>query len=289
MARARRARRRAVAMLAVLSTAAAALIVSRLLLSPGVPPAQAEAVATIERLDGGGTVLRSPDGAARPAGAAATTIRPGDRIETGRSGRVALRLSAGASLRIDRGTGARFVSSRSIELDAGALYVDGGRDSADLEIHTPFGVVSDVGTQFEVRVVVSAMRVRVRSGLVEVRRGSRMATVRPGTELTIDEAGWRQRQVLPYGPEWEWAGHLAPRFAIEGRPLAAFLDHVCREQGWTLTYGDAALARESSGIILHGSVHGLEPAEAVAVALATAGLAHRFQSGELVITRAVPR
>jgi hypothetical protein len=45
------------------------------------------------------------------------------------------------------------------------------------------------------------------------------------------------------------------------------------------------LAREASGIILHGSTEGLPPSDALAIVLATAGLSHRFKDGELFVTR----
>jgi len=84
----------------------------------------------------------------------------------------------------------------------------------------------------------------------------------------------------------DWTASLAPAFEIEGRALEPFLEHLCRERGWTLQYADAALAREASGIILHGSVDGLQPADALAVVFAASGLTHRFQRGELVVSRA---
>jgi ferric-dicitrate binding protein FerR (iron transport regulator) len=157
-----------------------------------------------------------------------------------------------------------------------------------LEVHTSFGVVRDIGTQFEVRVSDSSLRVRVRSGVVEVRRGPRgdeVSSARPGTELTVGPTGASSRAVMAYGPEWAWAASLAPAFEIEGRTLGAFLEHLCREQGWTLAYADPQLTRAASGIILHGPTTGLQPSEALAVVLATTGLTHRLRDGELLVAR----
>jgi hypothetical protein len=93
------------------------------------------------------------------------------------------------------------------------------------------------------------------------------------------------RKVSAHGPEWEWAVNLAPAFEIEGQPLAAFLEYLSREHGWTLRYADGALARDASSIVLHGSINGLQPRDALAVALTTSGLVYRFRDGDLLVSR----
>jgi ferric-dicitrate binding protein FerR (iron transport regulator) len=213
------------------------------------------------------------------------TVRTGQWLDTDETGRVALRLTDRTSVRLDTRTRARLLSSTIIELTGGALYVDAGRDSTGLEVRTPLGTAYDIGTQFEIRLRDSSLQLRVRTGLVELRRGDRSISARPGTELDVAAGAVVSRTVSAYGPEWEWAASLAPLFEIEGRPLSAFLEHLSREHGWTLRYADATLAHEVSGIILHGSVNGLQPREALAVALTTSGLHHRFQDGEVFVSR----
>jgi hypothetical protein len=74
---------------------------------------------------------------------------------------------------------------------------------------------------------------------------------------------------------------------IEGLPLASFLESMSREHGWTLGYGDPSLGREAAGIVLHGSVEGLSPRDALDVTLRTSGLTYRLADGELVVFRPV--
>lgn len=290
VARARRSRRGAIVAVVGLSMAAAALLMVRMTSSRIENfPLRAE-LATVERLEGdGGRVIVRGGSTAPVRLAVAGIIRAEDRIETGLFGRVGLRLPDNVSLRFDRASGGRLVSASRIELEAGAVYIDSGPDTPPLEVHTPFGIVRDIGTQFEVRVGVDALRVRVRSGIVEVRHGDVVSSARPGTELTLDHRGASTRAVLPYGSEWTWAAELGRTLTIEGQTLRAFVDHLCREQGWTAVYGDATLARDASGIILHGSAEGLQPTEALAVVLATTGLTYRLKDGELLITRPVER
>ncbi len=264
----RTARRRALVGVSLAALAATAVIAVLIMRSPGAGRAP-DAVATVER----------PLEVARPVGA-------GERIEAADERGLAIRLTSGESLRLDGGTSIRLVTGSVVELERGAVYVDSGRDGASrIEIQTPFGVVRDVGTQFEVRLTNASLRVRVRTGLVELQRGDEIVAARPGTELAVDASGVTRRVVEPFGRDWAWAAALAPGFAIEGRSLAAFLEHVCHEHGWTLVYADAELSREASGIVLRGSVDGLSPEDAVAVALATSGLTHRLADGRLEVSR----
>ena len=117
----------------------------------------------------------------------------GEWIETAADARVALRLGDGTSVRIDRGSRARLLAPTVIELASGAVYLDTGRDSTDLEVRTAFGTAHDIGTQFEVRLDLAAVRVRVRSGIVELRRSGESVSARAGTELTMSAGAAVQR------------------------------------------------------------------------------------------------
>jgi ferric-dicitrate binding protein FerR (iron transport regulator) len=272
--RRRALRRRALLGTALLASAATATLVVKVLTPRDVgAPTLAETIASVEQVEGDAGLTRG-DG-----------VRTGQWLETGARGRAALRLADGTSMRLDTDARARLLSPAILELTRGTVYLDTGERSTGLEVRTPFGVARDIGTQFEVRLTASSLRVRVRAGLVELRRGEQSVSARPGTEVTLGSGPANTRPVPAFGPEWQWAADLAPVFDIEGRSLAAFLGHLSREQGWTVRYADAQLARDASGIILHGSVRGLEPADAVAVALRTSALSHRFDNGELVVMR----
>jgi hypothetical protein len=289
VARTRRVRRRMMAAAALLPIAAALVLVLRIGLTRESPAPVAEIVATVERLEGDAArrnQANDANDAAPPRRLApGDVVRAGDQIEAAAGGRVGVRLASGASVRFDHESRARLVSPRRIELEAGALYVDSGPDSPGLEIATPFGLVRDIGTQFETRLAGASLRVRVRSGIVEVHRGAEVTSARPGTELTLGSGPAASRPIAPYGVEWAWMARLGPPFDIEGRSLAAFLEHVCREQGWTLVYADPRLAREASGIMLHGSTAGLSPSDALAIVLNTSGLTHRLEDGELEVAK----
>ena len=275
------------AAVALVGTAALVVVAVRL-----TTPAREEApvavavVATVDRAEG--VVDAVVDGAG-PEDARAlvpdTRVHADEWVTTGATGRVALRLTNGVSVRLDAGSRARLPTAMVIELTEGALYVDTGREVTGLEVRTPAGTARDIGTQFEIRVRESTLRVRVRTGVVEVWRDDRSIAAHPGTELTVTATGIVSGTVSSFGPEWEWVVGIAPEIEMDGRPLAAFLEAISREHGWRVRYTDDALAREATTIVMDGSAAGLAPHEAVSVAVTTSGLEHRLQDGEIVVSR----
>ena len=186
---------------------------------------------------------------------------------------------------LDRGSRARMLSASVIELSSGALYLDTDRTSGQFEVRTAVATARDVGTQFEVRLIDSALRLRVRTGVVELRDGPRSVSGRGGTEITFSAAGAVTRPIALNGPEWDWTASVAPPWEIEG--LGAFSVSRAHRTGARL---GSALCRccarqRSMGIILHGSVNGLPPREALAITITTSGLSHRLENGELVVFR----
>lgn len=266
-------RRRVWAAATLVATAATVVLLVRVGRVAEGPAPLGDVLATVERVEGTGSLWPG------------TAVRVGEWVETGATARATLRLGDGTSLRLDRGSRARLTAPTVIELTAGAAYLDTARDSTGLEVRTPLGTAHDIGTQFEVRLEESILRISVRSGIVELRRGGAPVAARAGTSLTVSATGAVSQAIAAHGPEWAWAASMAPAFAIEGRTVAAFLDHVGREQGWTLRYADAGLTRDASAIILHGSVAGLVPRDAVSVALSASGLGHRFDGEELLVFR----
>jgi ferric-dicitrate binding protein FerR (iron transport regulator) len=237
-------------------------------------PVPGEPVALVERIDGSLANV-----------AAGHRLGPGEWIETGAQARIALRLVDGTSVRLDAGSGARFLSARTIELAAGAVYVDTDQGAGGFEVRTPVATAHDIGTQFEVRVLRSGIRLRVRTGSVELRSGPRVVSGRPGTQIVLTEDAVVSESIAVHGSEWKWIADVAPSIEIEGMVLSGFLERISREHGWTLRYLEPGIAREAKRIVLHGSVQGLTAADAVAVATATSGLGHRIERGELVVFR----
>ena len=250
-------------------------------------------LATIEGLTGAVRLVSPPEfvgaGGDKPLGSSSFQIgdrvRVGDGVDTTSGGLASLRLSGGASVRVDRGTRLRLLSDTTLVLDSGAIYVDSSDGRAgSLEIRTQLGVARDIGTRFEVRINGAALRVRVRDGLVRLSQNRHTHDANSGDELTLDGHGSVVRRSVPvFGPEWAWAFALARPFELEGRSLRDFLDWIAGENGWQLRFADSAVEQKSLTTILHGSILGLTPNEALSAVLPTSGVEHSLDNGVLII------
>jgi ferric-dicitrate binding protein FerR (iron transport regulator) len=263
-----RRRRRALGVAALLAAAAGAFVLLRPVprRSPGLPPPVA-AVVEVSRTLG--------EGPASSPGllSVGTAVRAGDVVETKPASFLSLRSSAGASLRLDQGTRLRLVSALELNLERGALYVDSGDARHGLRVTTPLGAVTDVGTQFETRLLSSRLRIRVREGRVSVAGHGREETAAAGEELTLDGSGeLRRASVSVSGSAWDWALGLSPAFDVDGQTLGAFLARLGRETHWRFRFSPRSLESRAATIVLHGSLAGLEPEQALFSALATSGL-----------------
>ena len=287
----RRRRVRRAAVWTGIAAAAATLVmfISRFGGSPAPAPATL-AAASVARIGGphGAAYRVTPAGAVRPL-AVDEALAVGETIETGEPGRVALRFADGTSVRLDVSSRAALVEARAIELLKGAIYIDTGASAQRLEIRTPVGTARDIGTQFEVRLMDAKLRLRVRTGAVELSDRIRSVTGHAGTEILFSASEAESRPLAPFGAEWQWTVDVAPPIDIEGLALSTYLERLAREQGWTVQYVDSTLARDAGRIILHGSVAGLAPADALEVAIGTSGLAYRLDNGQLVVSRETSR
>lgn len=212
----------------------------------------------------------------------------GQALQTGPTGRGALALPGGVSARLDHDTQLNITGTGELTLEHGALYVDAGPAApavSRLDVITPTGSVRHVGTQYEVRLMGSGVRLRVREGRVEwhARTGGFEQSGR-GEQLMIAGDGTVERQAIPlYGEEWDWAAATAPGIEIEGLPLSHFLSWAGRELGREIVYATPAAATDAAGIVVHGSIAGLTPQQALNAVLATTRVHAVLTDGRLVV------
>jgi ferric-dicitrate binding protein FerR (iron transport regulator) len=144
-------------------------------------------------------------------------------------------------------------------------------------VMTRVGIIEHVGTEFEVVSTDQAVRIRVREGLIRLLGSVGAVTAPAGTELLARPGGrLSRRSVATYGRDWMWTAALAPDYEIEGRRLADFLQWVSRELGRQPDFADAHVREVADRTILHGSVRGREPLEALAIVLATTSLSYEI-------------
>jgi hypothetical protein len=224
-------------------------------------------------------------------GSESTNIGVGDQIlsqrdlSTGSEGQAAIRLSSGIAVRLGRGTRIRVLANDRLALDEGRLYIDtsGAPDSEMIEIQTRQGTARDLGTRFALVDIGDGVRVQVREGRVDVRRGTESWQADKGHELVLAENGSVTNTEIPvYGAGWEWVLETTPSFALEGSTLGDFLDWITSETGWSV-----ALPAEDEETVradrMHGSLDGLTLEESLQVVLSGAGLTGQVENGVLKI------
>jgi ferric-dicitrate binding protein FerR (iron transport regulator) len=214
-------------------------------------------------------------------------LHQGASLETSADGRAALELANGLSLRLDHGTRIILVATNEVEVRSGAVYVDARQSPINsLLIRTGAGMVRHLGTQYEVRLLDSGMRVRVREGRVELQsRAGSAVSVAQGEQLILSPDGDLQRSnISTIDGEWEWAATAAPGFASEDRPVREFLEWAARETGRELVFASAASEAEASRSMLTGSLAEFSPREALAAVLPTTRLRVSEQGTRLVVT-----
>jgi FecR protein len=269
-------------------TAAAVLLVavwlrpqSRSASAPSLPVE----VATATRVEGAAQVVQLSS-VARPLAAGARLI-VGAAIDTTPGGRAALQLGS-AFVRIKEGSRILLEAPSRVRLEQGTIYIDNdGRTSATerIEVSTTLGMIHDIGTQFEVDVASGVLQIRVREGEVRIDRPGAVVNVRQAEGVTLRAGTIERRGIARYGPDWSWVETLA-QFTVEGATLESFLHWVSRELGLTWRFADAAAERHGKAVVLHGSIDGLTPTDALKAILPTCGMSYQVRRDQLLIALA---
>lgn len=253
------------------------------------PEAAPPVIARLQKLTGELRIATDRGELATDLGAG---VPAGSTLETGAEGSAAaLEFADGRSLRLDSRTSVRFVSRAVVELEHGALYIDSGPGAGrGIEITTSLGVVREIGTRYEVRLDTAAgrplLRVRVRDGAVALSSDSGRHEATGGEELTRTAGGEVVRSASDvYGPSWEWVLAAAPRPAFEEMTLAALLEWVSAETGWTVRFAEPDLEILAAKTRLQGATSDWRPDEALDIYLPGSGLTQSIANGVLSIDR----
>jgi len=294
----------------VLFAAAASVVIAFAIWGPTRTPAPVPVPVLVAHID-------QVTGRATGSPAPYVSVGAGDAVMSGSTvttsaGTLAMTLTSGVHLRLDASSTARLDSNTDVALERGAVYVDSTDahpvgslspgtpaprlpGASPISIHTPAGLVRDIGTQFQVRIEVRlgglGVRIRVRDGEVRVTdtngvdvrasAGEELFSRPDGSGRAID-----RRPVAVAGSAWTWAERAAPLFSVEGKTLGAFLDWVSREGAWTVTFADSTLPATARAIKLSGRpdlLRGLTLAEALEVVLPTCGLRYRIDGDHRVV------
>ncbi len=194
--------------------------------------------------------------------------------------RMVLQMASGASVRLDAGTRLLMQSSSALKLESGTVYVDS--QGAKIELQTDWGMVTNVGTRYEVSVAPdkSWLRVRVREGAVQLADSqAKLQTISAGEELmtTADEP--IVNKLSPCGPEWQWTQdtRLRAPFNVEEPLLHDALSWAAAEGGWELKFASRALAANIASTTVFGDIKDGSLEEALQVWTRSSNLSYRIE------------
>ncbi|MDB6042073.1 MAG: hypothetical protein JWM63_624 [Gammaproteobacteria bacterium] len=218
---------------------------------------------------------------------AGSPVRVGDILTA--EGPALISLVGGGTLRITAATVVDVMGANEIRLERGMIYVDKPlAASGNLRVLTRAGTVEHVGTAFEILSNDQQVRVRVREGRIRLRSTSGDVMADAGTELLATPDGKvAQHSINTYGGDWIWVAALAPEYEIEGHPLLDFLQWVSRELGRPVKFADEHARDVAEHTILHGTVRGRAPLDALANVLTTTTLVYEMR-GETIWVQSSP-
>ena len=115
--------------------------------------------------------------------------------------------------------------------------------------------------------------ISIREGRVQIEGSQGASHGSAGEVLSILDGGSIQRtSIAPHDASWHWAIAAAPTFDIDNRPLSDFLDWIGRETGKRIVYASPQALQVAQGVVLRGSISGLDPESALAAVLSTTDL-----------------
>jgi ferric-dicitrate binding protein FerR (iron transport regulator) len=244
-------------------------------------------LARVESLDGGVEARGAGWLARKSQLVGGGSLAAGSTLRVAADGGVLLRLSPQLTVRLAANTRATFNAVDELELAEGQAFIDATPGAhAPLRVITPFGEVTHLGTQYQVRTGRDEVEIAVREGRAQFTTAGATRVAEAGQWLLHRGASAPVvGAIAPTDPRFEWIGKLPTEFRLEGATLAGFLAWFERETGLTAIYSDNIDAGQFTQVQLKGSIDDLQPLEALSLVLATADLAWHREGPKVVIEK----
>ena len=171
----------------------------------------------------------------------------GQKITTANPGGVTLDIS-GRQVSLDRSTQVQFKARHAITLLRGRIFFTDNNSAQQLEIHTRYGQLRDVGTAYEAAISDNSVVVIMRDGQVEIEHANDKQTITVhdglGEARRIDVNGiHHQPGRRTTSDAWDWHKRLREPLTLSGTTVADYLAWMARDQGFVLSYRSRAVAQ----------------------------------------------
>lgn len=190
------------------------------------------------------------------------------------SGELKLRLAAGTEL-IWNGDSA-------VQLTKGELYVDAQGDSS-LLVHTRFGSVADVGTQFMVTLLGNELQASVREGTIIVASDGSQHTASPreneAAVIVLSNDGVRQHFETKSNARWDWVHNTPTRY--ESERVKELLSLISHDLGKRIEFASKGVEASVATMRINGALNPAKPRETLEIITRSSNL--RFAENERTI------
>ncbi len=215
-------------------------------------------------------------------------LTDGASVRTSDNGRLEVSVLENTKVRLDINTEVSFGSDAHMFLHKGRIYVDSPGASESVNVMTPYGPVTDIGTQFLVGVTQEVLEVAVRQGLVNVALSSGIVSVNSqagDNELvTIDHQETVERSLINANDErWRWVRLAAAEFDLNSSTVFQFLEWATSEAGFALQFENENVEALAKQTRLHGSLNGADPGESIALILSTTRFESKLHDGKTLL------
>jgi len=216
-------------------------------------------------------------------------LTPGTMVETLADGYATLTLQTGGNLRLNHDTQLIVNESNEFTLAFGSIYFESDIDSRNkhpITIHTLYGDIQDIGTQFQVSADNQQIQVSVREGSIKLITDTESHQLPQGKQL-IRLAGGNsiKSEISARDKQWQWVNEAAPKFTLEGKNLRQFLLWLTREHGLTLKFADTHIEQLAQLTILHGDINGLDLQQTLFTVFSTTEYRYTLEQDQLKVYR----
>lgn len=192
-------------------------------------------------------------------------------------GSTRLLTAEGTEVRLRAGSRLTWRHAGAVSLEDGAIYVETD-GTHRLTVHTPLGVVTDVGTTFMVTLESGTMEVAMRDGIAAVDTGHGSYTARArggrrGDVVTVSPERASARTEPASAGRWAWIHGVHPGY--RRREVLPLLQDIAEDLGLRLEFASPAVQAAALQSRLEGDLAGLTPDQALEVVLGATDFSRR--------------
>ncbi|MGI6139510.1 MAG: FecR domain-containing protein [Candidatus Hydrogenedentales bacterium] len=190
---------------------------------PSIPQKDDDAVGLITYSNGPVRFGRAVDGILNEA-KEKTLLVPDSFIKTGKDGRLLLGLSGPSHVSLYEDSSLYLISERKLLLEQGRIFVDVHPDTQEFLINTPHGVISALGTSFEVYTTSDNTEVTVVNGEVLVENETSFALLHQGNKALFSQRNRPKiERDVPAARCLEMARNVLPEVSAQRMFLTRFV------------------------------------------------------------------